>query len=192
MPHKLSTRHRNSAVALAVVCGALLAGCGSAATSTSSGGAATPTGASTNSAAATSSGTSALPTCPTGAAVSAVAGMTYPNPTVQSASGTLACTYEDATTGANLVIVGTTEAGVTASIIQQVVASQAAAQHVTSSSVSGLGDAAYTLTLNDAATNVLHVNTTIVEFIQGSNILDITAEASLTQVEAIAHLLIGQ
>jgi hypothetical protein len=90
------------------------------------------------------------------------------------------------------VIVGTTEAGVTASIIQQVVASQAAAQHVTSSSVSGLGDAAYTLTLNDAATNVLHVNTTIVEFIQGSNILDITAEASLTQVEAIAHLLIGQ
>jgi hypothetical protein len=111
---------------------------------------------------------------------------------VQSSAGFLTCTYEDSTTGANLVIVGTSEAGVTAATIQAVVQSQAAAQHVTSSSVSGLGSAAFTFTLNDAATNALHVDTTVVEFIQGSNILDITAEASLSQVEAVGHLLLGQ
>jgi hypothetical protein len=31
-----------------------------------------------------------------------------------------------------------------------------------------------------------------VEFIEGPNILDITAQATLNQVEAVAHLLIGQ
>ncbi len=192
MTHNASNRRLRLAVAASVLCGAFLAACGSAAPSTSSSGATSPPGGSTSSAAATSSGSSALPTCPTGAAVSAVAGATYPDPTVQSSSGFLTCTYEDPTSGANLVIVGTTEAGVSASTIQQVVASQAAAQHATASSVSGLGSAAFSFTLNDAATNSKHVDTTVVEFIQGSNILDITAEASLSQVEAVGHLLIGQ
>jgi hypothetical protein len=89
------------------------------------------------------------------------------------------------------VIVATSEPGVTASTIQTVVQSQAAAQQVTATSVSGLGDAAYTMTLNDAATNVVHVATTIVEFIQGSTLFDITAEATLAQVEAVGHLLLG-
>ncbi len=180
------------AVAFSVVCGAVLAACGSTPASTSSSGAAGSTTAPTSAGSATSSATSALPTCPTGAAVSAVAGGTYPNPEAQSSANFLTCTYSDTTSGANLVIVATTEPGVTASTVQAVVQSQAAAQHVTSSPVSGLGDAAFTMTLNDAATNALHVGTTIVEFIQGSNVIDITAEASLADVEAVGHLLLGQ
>jgi hypothetical protein len=183
---------RQLTITLSLACGAMLAACGSTPASTSSSGAAGSTTAPTSAAAATSSGNSALPTCPTGAAVSSAAGSAYPDPTVQSSAGYLTCTYEDPTTGANLVIVGTTDAGATAATIQAVVQSQAGAQHVTASSVSGIGSAAYTFTLNDAATNSTHVATTIVEFIEGSNILDITAQATLNQVEAVAHLLIGQ
>jgi hypothetical protein len=183
---------RHLSITFAIAGGAVLAACGSAPAATSSNGGAGSTTAPTSGAAATSSGTSALPSCPTGAAVSAAAGTSYPDPTVQSSAGFLTCTYEDSSTGANLVIVGTSEAGVTAATVQAVVQSQAAAQHVTASSVSGLGSAAFTFTLNDAANNVLHVDTTVVEFIQGSNILDITAEATLAQVEAVGHLLLGQ
>jgi hypothetical protein len=111
-------------------------------------------------------------------------GSAYPNPTVQSDAGFLTCTYSDPTTGANLVISATTEVGVTASTIQAVAKSQATAQGVSATSVSGLGDAAFAFTLNDVAT-------TSIEFIQGSNVIDITAEATLSQIEAAGHLLIG-
>jgi hypothetical protein len=192
MTSNAPTRHPPVAVALAAVFGALVAACGSASPATTSSGAAAPTGAPTSSGGGTSSGTTALPTCPTGAALSAAIGSPYPDPTVQSDTGFLTCTYSDSTDGANLVITATTEVGVTASTIQAVAQSQAAAQGVTASSVSGLGDAAFSFTLNDSATNFDHIDTTSVEFIQGSNVIDITAEATLAQIEAAGHLLIGQ
>lgn len=192
MTHRNAPTRRQLSSTFAIACGAVLAACGATPAATSSSGGAGATTAPTGAAAATSAGTSALPTCPTGAAVSAAAGTSYPNPTAQSSAGYLTCTYEDSATGANLVIVGTSEAGVTAATVQAVVQSEAAAQHVTASSVSGLGSAAFTFTLNDAATNALHVDTTVVEFIQGSNILDITAEATPAQVEAVGQLLLGQ
>jgi hypothetical protein len=191
MTRNASTHHVPLAVALAVVCAAGLAACGSSSPSASSSAPAGSTGTSTSSAAATSAAASALPTCPTGAALSQAAGSTYPNPTVESSAGFLTCNYSDPTTGANLVITATTEAGVTAATIQAVANSQAAAQGVTATSVSGLGDAAFAFTLNDASTNSTHVATTSIEFIQGSNVLDITAEATLAQIEAAGHLLIG-
>src|ERR1700689_4920227 len=112
---------RQLAFAFSIGCGAVLATCGSTPASTSSSGAAGSTTAPTSAASATSSGTSALPTCPTGAVVSAVAGGTYPNPEAQSSANFLTCTYSDTTSGANLVIVATTEPGVTASTVQAVV-----------------------------------------------------------------------
>jgi hypothetical protein len=192
MRRNVQARHALVAVAVATVCGAVLAACGSVAPSTSSSGGGAPTGAPTSSSGGTSSGTTALPSCPTGAALSAAIGSAYPTPTVQSDAGFLTCTYSDATDGANLVITATTEVGVTASTIQAVAQSQAAAQGVTASSVSGLGDAAFSFTLNDSATNFDHIDTTSVEFIQGSSVIDITAEATLAQIEAVGHLLIGQ
>ena len=186
-----STRDLGVTACLSALCGVVLAACGSPGTSTPSSAGATPTGASTSSAAATASGSSTLPTCPTGAAVSAAAGFTYPAPSVQSSAGFLTCTYADPTTGANMVIVATSEPGVAASTIQSVTQSQAAAQHVTASPVAGLGNAAFTFTLPDAATNSLHVATTILEVLQGSIAYDITAEATLDHVETVARLLLG-
>lgn len=123
--------------------------------------------------------------------MSAVAGMAYPAPSQQATAGSLYCTYADATSGANLVLVVSAAPGTTSSILQIAVQSQASAQHVTSSSVSGLGDAAYSITLNDAATNSLHVATSIVEVLKGSVLYDVTAEATLPDVEAVARLLLG-
>jgi hypothetical protein len=193
MTRTASTHRAHFAVTLAVVCGAVLAACGSSSPSTSSSGAAGSTGTQTSSAAATSSGTGSVPTsCPTAAAVSAAAGMTYPAPTQQAASGSLYCTYADPTSGADLVIVASVAPGTTAAVLQQVAQSQAAAQHVSSAAVPGLGDAAFSMTLDDAATNSLHVATSIIEAVKGSVLYDVTAEATLDQVEAVVRLLIGQ
>src|ERR1700685_4415143 len=104
---------RQLAFAFSIGCGAVLAACGSTTASTS------PT-APPSAASATSAGTSALPTCPTGAVVSAVAGGTYPNPEAQSSANFLTCTYSDTTSGANLVIAATTEPGGNASTVQAV------------------------------------------------------------------------
>ena len=187
-----STRHVRVTVGLSILCGVVLAACGSASPSASSSGAATSPGTSTSSGAGSSSGNSAVPTtCPPQAAVSAAAGMTYPAPSQQASSGSLFCTYADPTSGANLVMVITAAPGTTASVLQAVAQSQATAQHVTASSVSGLGDAAYSMTLDDATTNSLHVATSIVVALKGSVTYDVTAEATLPQVEAVVRLLLG-
>lgn len=192
MTRHASTHHVHLAVALAVVCGAVLAACGSSSPSTSSSGPAGSTGTPTSAAAATSSGSGTVPTsCPTAAAISAAAGSTYPAPAQQATTGSLYCTYADPTTGANLVLVVSLAPGTTASVLEQVAQSQAAAQHVSAASVPGLGDAAFSMTLDDAATNSTHVATSIVEAVKGSVLYDVTAEATLNQVEAVVQLLIG-
>jgi hypothetical protein len=111
---------------------------------------------------------------------------------VQTTSTLVTCNYADTTTGANLVLVISSADGVSASVLQQVVQSQATSQNATVNTVSGLGDAAYTFTLSDAATNVTHVATTILEVLKGSYYLDITAEASLAQTESVARLILSQ
>jgi hypothetical protein len=118
--------------------------------------------------------------------------MTYPSPTMQTSAGFLSCNYSDPTTSADLVIVVSSVPGSTASTLQAVAQSQAQAQHVTASSVSGLGDAAFIITLDDAGTNALHVATTIVMALKGSIIYDVTAEATPDQVKAVVQLLLGQ
>jgi hypothetical protein len=187
-----SNRGRWLCLTFAVAFGAVLTACGSTAPPASSSGATAPTNAAATSAAGTSGGNTALPTCPTGTAVSAAAGSPYPTPSVQTTSTLVTCNYADTTTGANLVLVISATDGVSASVLQQVVQSQATAQHATVNTVSGLGDAAYTFTLSDAATNVTHVATTILEVLKGSYYLDITAEASLAQTESVARLILSQ
>lgn len=192
MSRSASTHGFGVSVGLAILSGVVLAACGSS-TPPSSSGAATSAGSSTSSAAATSSGSSALPTtCPTAAAVSAAGGMTYPTPAMQTSAGFLTCTYADSTTGANLVMVISSVPGSTASTLQAVAQSQATAQKVTSSAVSGIGDAAYSMTLADAATNINHVATTIIEILKGSVLYDITAPATLNQLEAVVRLVLPQ
>ncbi len=192
MSRTTSTRHVNVTVGLSILCGVFLTACGSASPSASSSGAATSPGTSTASGAGSSSGNGAVPTtCPTQSVVSAAAGMTYPAPSQQASSGSLFCTYADPTSGANLVMVVTTAPGTTPSVLQAVAQSQATAQHVTASSVAGLGDAAYSITLDDATTNSLHVDTSIVLAVKGSVTYDVTAEATLPEVEAVVRLLLG-
>jgi hypothetical protein len=112
---------------------------------------------------------------------------------VSKASGTVLCNYNDPTTGANVVIefASVSGASATASALKIAADSQASAENTTTSAVSGLGNAAYITTLKDASTNSDGVATTILEMLDGSKLIDITAENTVAQVEAIARYLLA-
>jgi hypothetical protein len=199
-------------VASVLVCLAV-AGCSSSSSSghgstasAASGGAATSSaapagGASTSAAAGTpsSSAGSASPpataaasggsgSCPSAAAVSAAVGSTYPAPKILKSTGTLVCTYESSSV--NLVIDFATLT-VSASELKAVAASQAQAQHVGITSVSGLGDAAYAFTLKDGATNSDGVATSTLLVLKGSQDTTLVGELTVPKLEAVARLVVG-
>jgi len=99
----------------------------------------------------------------------------------------------DPTSGANLVIEFTSvsEASASASALKIAADSQANAEKTTAVAVSGLGNAAYSFTLNDASTNSSGVATTSLEILDGSKLIDITAEATVAQVDAIARYVLA-
>jgi hypothetical protein len=132
-------------------------------------------------------------TCPSSAEITAMAGSAYPAPTVSKSSGTVLCNYSDPTSGANLVIEFTSVSGASASASALKIAadSQANAEKTTAVAVSGLGNAAYSFTLNDASTNSSGVATTSLEILDGSKFIDITAEATVAQVDAIARYVLA-
>jgi hypothetical protein len=180
-----------STVALSIACLGLLAGCGSSGKSTASNNAAA--GGSTGAAgAATSAATTAAaaaggaaPACPTAAQVSAIMGQTFPAPKSQSSSDGVYCNF---TNGSSVVVVGVVPfPGGTSSALETGIASQAQAQGVKSVAVPGFGSAAYMFTLNDASTNASGVATTTLAILAGTNDVDITAQATTAQVEAIAR-----
>jgi hypothetical protein len=82
--------------------------------------------------------------------------------------------------------------GTTAATLKSVTDSEAQAQKVTTTPVPGLGDAAYTFTLNDAATNSSGVATTAIFILDGSELVDITAQATLAQVESVARSVLSR
>jgi hypothetical protein len=129
--------------------------------------------------------------CPTSAQISAVAGAAYPAPRVSSDSGTVLCNYSDAKTGANLVIMFSPASGSTASTLKTVADIQANAQHTTAAPVPGLGSAAFMFTLADARTTASHVATTMLMILDGSNLINITAQATAAQVQAIARYILA-
>jgi hypothetical protein len=132
-------------------------------------------------------------TCPSSAEITATAGSAYPAPTVSKSSGTVLCSFSDPTTGANLVIEFTSVPGASASarVLKIAADSQANAQKTKAVAVSGLGNAAYLFTLKDASTNSSGVATTSLEILDGSKLIDITAEATVAQVEAIARYVLA-
>ena len=138
-----------------------------------------------------SSSSTVSATCPTAAEIAPAAGTTYPAPQVETASGTTICNYNDANSGANLVLEFAPSGGTSAGVLKSVASSQASAQHVTASPVSGLGNAAYIFTLNDASTNSSGVATVSLEILDGSKLIDITAEATVAQTEAVAHYVLS-
>jgi hypothetical protein len=181
-----------STVALSIACLGLLAGCGSSGKSTASNNAAA--GGSTGAAgAATSAATTAaaaaggaVPGCPTAAQVSAIMGQTFPAPKSQSTSGGVYCNFTNAS-GGNVVVGVVPFPGGTSSALGTAIASQAQAEGVKAVAVPGLGSAAYLFTLNDASTNSSGVATTTLAILTGTNDVDITAQATTAQVEAIAR-----
>lgn len=95
--------------------------------------------------------------------------------------------YADPTAGANLVSLLTPAPGTSASTLESVAESQATDQDSTAAPVSGFGDAAYIFTSADASTNSSGVATTVMMVQDGSKLIDITAEATGAQVQAVAH-----
>lgn len=95
--------------------------------------------------------------------------------------------YADPTTGANLVILLTPAPGTSASTLESVADCQDTAQDTTAAPVSCFGDAAYIFTLADASTNSRGVATTVMMVQDCSKLIDITAEATGAQVQAVAH-----
>jgi hypothetical protein len=151
-------------------------------TKLASGGGTTPTTATTSGATFT--------TCPTAAVVSAALGSTYPAPQTSTASGDLSCSYDDPNTSANAVLGFAKTPGLTAAVLKSTADSQASAQGASVSPLSGLGDGAYIFTLKDGGTNSSGVATTILIIQSGSTLVDITAQASPAQVDALGHVLV--
>ena len=141
------------------------------------------------SATAAAAGSGASPTCPLAAAITAAVGSPYPAPVSNSGAGLLECVY--ANDSVNLVMSFAPPATVTAAVLKEVVDSQAHAQGVTDSAVSGIGNAAYIFTMNDAATNSSHVATTTLGLIAPNRYVVIVGQISVPQIEAVARLTIA-
>ena len=82
--------------------------------------------------------------------------------------------------------------GTTASALQVAAGAAAEAFNVTPSAVSGLGDAAYIYTGDDASTNASGVATTGLEVLDGSELIDVTAELTPAEVQAVASYVLAQ
>jgi hypothetical protein len=129
--------------------------------------------------------------CPTAGAMSAATGTTYPTAKSSSGAGLVSCNYDDPTTSVNFVILFSPATGISASEFKTVTESEAKGQKATAASLSGFGSAAYIYTLNDASTNASGVATTALSILDGSKLIDITAEATVTQVKSVARLLLA-
>jgi hypothetical protein len=75
--------------------------------------------------------------------------------------------------------------------LKTVAKSQAHGQNTAASSVSGLGDAAYISTRDNARTNASGVATTNLMILDGSTLIDLTGELTVPQVEAVAHYVLA-
>jgi hypothetical protein len=139
---------------------------------------------------ASTSGSTVSETCPTAAVISAALGSTYPAPQSSTGAGMVSCSYNNPNTSANAVLGFSKATGITAAVLKSTAQSQAQAQHVAARPVAGLGDAAYIFTLTDASTNSSGVATTVLLIKSGSTLVDITAEASPAQAEALGHVLV--
>jgi hypothetical protein len=172
----------------------LLAACGASSTtapSTSSPSTAAGT-SKPSSSAATPTSAAVSTTCPTSAEIATLTGTTFPAPQQASSTGSLVCSYNDTTSGANLVIGVTAAPGTTASALKIAVDAAASADNVTPSSVSGFGSAAYAFTADDASSNPSGVATSVIEILDGSDLIDITAALTLAEVEAVATHVLAQ
>lgn len=192
-------------VAVSVACLALASGCKSA--TTSSGAAGQPTGgnpsaagsaggataAATSAPAAAAGSSNRFTACPTQALVSSALGVSVPAPVQNGDAGSLVCNYSDSGASADVVIaLSALPAGsASASVLKTVADTQAQAQGVTATAVSGLGDAAYMFTMKDAAANPSGVATTVLIVFVGTEDVDITAQTPADKVEALAHAIIG-
>ena len=189
------TLHHPGAGATALLSVLLLAGCGASSTtapstssSSAAGGASTPSsGAATPTPAVT-----VLTACPSSAEIATLTGVSFPAPQQSSASGTLTCNYNDTTSGASLVLVVASAMGTTAGDLEIAASAAASAYTVTDTAVSGFGSAAYAFTANDASTNASGVATSAIEILDGSELIDITAELTLAEVEAVASYVLAQ
>lgn len=147
---------------------------------------ATPSAATASAATATSSAAPAggKPACPSAAAISAAAGTAYLPPIAKSAAGALTCTYQ---ANSGILAIAYTKASFPPSELQQVADSQALAQGgLKASPVSGVGDAAYLLTLKGTgpATSDLIV-------VSGSRLITILGPGNIGQLTAIARVVVA-
>jgi hypothetical protein len=191
--HSPTLRHPGAA-GIGLLSVLLLAACGASSTtapSTSSPSTAAGT-SKPSSSAATPTSAAVSTTCPTSAEIATLTGTTFPAPQQASSTGYLLCSYNDTTSGANLVIGVTAAPGSSASTLKIAVDTLASAANVTASSVSGFGSAAYAYTADDASANPNGVATSVIEILDGSNLIDITAALTLAEVEAVATHVLAQ
>ncbi len=193
-----SSNHRPVAiVTLCLACMLLVVGCSKSGSSASGASSTTTPGASSTttpggSSTTTSAASTVSTTCLSVSEMAALVGTTFPAPQVSSGSGSTLCSYSDTSSGANVVLEFTKADGTTASALKSAMESQSATQHATATAVSGLGDAPYMFTLDDASTNSSGIATTKMEILDGSWIIDCGGEETVAHVEALATYLVGR
>ena len=189
------TLRRPGAEMIALLSVALLAGCGASGTSapsTSPPGTPAGTSAPGSGTATPTPAAAVLTTCVTSAEIATLTGTTFPAPQQSSSTGYLLCNYNDPTSGATLVIEVESAPGTSDSALQIAASAGASAFNVTATSVSGLGDAAYIFTGDDASTNASGVATTGLEVLDGSELVDVTAGLTPAAVESVASYVLAQ
>lgn len=125
------------------------------------------------------------PACPSAAAVSKAAGTAYLPPTANTAAGTLNCSYQ---ASSGLLLISFEKATLPVSHLKQVADDHRPAQGgVKLSSVHGIGDAAYLLTVKPSG------QAAALELIaqSGSRVVTILGAGKIGQLKAIARMAIG-
>jgi hypothetical protein len=127
--------------------------------------------------------------CPTGAAVSAAAGGSYPDPQVEPGGGLTMCSYADPATHAALTIQISDAPGITEAQVQYQAQSSAQAQGAYARTVDGIGDDAFEFTLDDASSNPDGVATATVIVLAGSSEITVAGQVAPSAAEAVATLV---
>lgn len=132
--------------------------------------------------------------CPSAASVSAAAGRSLGAAKPLSGDGDLVCTYNQPSSGANVVVsIASLKKAISVSTFDLVGRSQAQAQHASLQSVTGFGHPAVLFTIKDASADPDGIATsTLIVLVTSTRELLVTGSLPVAAVRGIGHAVLKQ
>jgi hypothetical protein len=137
---------------------------------------------------------SAAVRCPSAASVSAAAGRSLSALKALSGDGSLTCTYNQNSTGANVVVgIANFKKAISVSTFDLVGRSQAQAQHASLQSVTGFGHPAVLFTGHDASADPDGIATsTLIVLVSSTREILVTGSLPVAAIRGIGHVVLKQ